>query len=610
MTENNSGCIIILGMYRSGASTLAGCLKLLGGDLGENIGTPVQKSDGGYFENNDLILVHDILLRDLGCKWDMVGGLPPNWQKSEAADKARKSIKTILERSYSPDELWVIKDPRMCRLMPLWEPLLREMEVNPGLVLNLRHPLETARSLTKKHGFDLRKNFLLWLFHYREAFSSCWNNSSVVITYDQLLADPISTLKIISESFNISYPRSLQMTYREILDFVHPEMKHESSGEPKSEEETEFDHFSHLYEQIRQICVIKTRQLNAKEDEEQGVIQYNKDLLPSVLQQLSPENSLQAVQNSKKEKTALVSAHIFNDILSLIGEHERTLHSAHLEKERRLLTAFKSTTTLFAQFYFPQEQGALFTEEKSRKILLAPFEWQELTVPLPDPILIKNKGLRLDPLNSNGIVHISSVNLVNPATGESVFKIEKPDQFQICQIEKDAFLLSAKDGLTLFVFNNDPQIILPPMPDLPDCPLEIRVWIKVQTSQDEMKTFWTHEQERAKQLDTDLAETQKQLETAQTQITEDQERTQQLDTNLAEAHKQLGAAQSQITKDQERIQRLESSLSEVQNQAADAQTQIQRDRDWIQQLNLENFRLSSSCCSYKEKNEQLERWME
>ncbi len=559
--EKKIDCLIILGMHRSGTSTLAGCLNLLGLDLGENLMPPGQGNGDGHFVNNDLILVHDILLRDLGCKWDMVGNLPRDWQESEAADRAGKSIKSILERNFPSNKIWAVKDPRMCRFMPLWLPLLKEMGINPGLILNLRHPLETARSLAQKDEFDLRKGFLLWLSHYREAFSACRDNSNVVITYDQLLADPVSTLKFISESLDVDYPRSLRKTYPEILDFIRPEMKHQHSGPSQNKEESGFAHFIHFYEQIRRFCVERTTQLTAEAGKKPGSFQYDTKLLPSVLQHFSYKDSVSGVRNSKQEMTVLASGRLFNDILSLIGDHERVQHSLHLEKERRLMNSTKPGTTLFAQVYFPQEQGAVFIEEKSKKILLAPVEWQEITVSVPDPILVKDKGLRLNPLNTRGIVHISSIRLVNSATGETVFKIEKPEEFEKCRIKEDGFSLPGQDGLALFVFSHDPRIILPSIPDLPDCPLELRVWIKAQTNQEEIKNLWMQEQ-TAKEA----------LESVK----------QQMETDLAEVKTQLTAARAETQQGQERIN----------------------------QLNLENSRLSSSNHLYAEKNKQLKRWMD
>jgi len=84
---NENRCVIVLGTHRSGTSAMAGCLNLMGFNLGNALMPGNEASQSGYFENQDIVLAHDILFRDLGCRWDMVGGLPPDWLESQAARK-------------------------------------------------------------------------------------------------------------------------------------------------------------------------------------------------------------------------------------------------------------------------------------------------------------------------------------------------------------------------------------------------------------------------------------------------------------------------------------------------------------------------------------------
>jgi hypothetical protein len=92
--------LFVLGVHRSGTSALAGGLHLLGVNLGDNLqtGGPPSSITPGAFINQDIVLVHDILFRDLGCRWDMVGSLPDGWIDTEAADRAAGKLTRILER--------------------------------------------------------------------------------------------------------------------------------------------------------------------------------------------------------------------------------------------------------------------------------------------------------------------------------------------------------------------------------------------------------------------------------------------------------------------------------------------------------------------------------
>ena len=46
-------------------------------------------------------------------------------------------------------------------------------------------------------------------------------------------------------------------------------------------------------------------------------------------------------------------------------------------------------------------------EENSKKILLAPHEWQEIRLQLPNATLIRENGIRINPLNTQGVAYIS-----------------------------------------------------------------------------------------------------------------------------------------------------------------------------------------------------------
>ena len=613
--ENKNQCLIILGTPRSGNSVLAGCLKLLGADPGKNIIFPDKQNGDGRFENNDLILAHNILLRDLACKEDMIGGLPKGWQSSRAADNAKLKIRSILENNFSSDSMLLVKDPRICRFLPLWLSLLEEMEIKPGLILNLRHPLENARSFAANNNFNIRQAFLLWFSHYREAFSASYGISNTVITFDQLLADPVFTLKNISDNLDIEYPDSLESRYMDILNFVRPEMKHHHSGQSSKEEESQFDHFINLYEQVRLLCIKQTAQLTANTDKKEDVLKNKQNMLPNVLQHFSSENAISNIENSPREKASQVSNNLFNDILLLIGEHEREQHSQIIKRERILLSGTDLKSPLFAQVYFPQDQEKIFTEEKSQKILLAPAEWQEITIPLPDSTLIRSKGLRLKPLNIRGIVHISGIRLMNPATDNDVLKIETTEQFRLLKIEGDAFKLPGKDILSIFVYNFNPRIIIPPSPDLPDCPLEIRIWIKVQTNQEEMKTIWKQSQESLLNLRNTRAKIQEELELSRSDLESAQKAQNDLQSSKTKIEADLASIQNELETSSNELQserksreelnssktKLETDLTSIQNELETSSNELQSERKSREILNSSKTKLETDLTSIQNK---------
>jgi len=53
----------------------------------------------------------------------------------------------LLAAAFGAAPLLVLKDPRVCRLLPFWRRLLARIGVEPCALIALRDPWEVARSL-------------------------------------------------------------------------------------------------------------------------------------------------------------------------------------------------------------------------------------------------------------------------------------------------------------------------------------------------------------------------------------------------------------------------------------------------------------------------------
>jgi len=105
--------IIVLGMYRSGISVMAGCLQILGADSVKAIKENGPAAEAGFDGNAEVVSIHDDLLRDLGFRWDMIGNLPDGWMDTSAADNAREKLMAFFQRDFSRSDVWVVSDPRI-----------------------------------------------------------------------------------------------------------------------------------------------------------------------------------------------------------------------------------------------------------------------------------------------------------------------------------------------------------------------------------------------------------------------------------------------------------------------------------------------------------------
>ena len=56
----------------------------------------------------------------------------------------------ILQRDFQHAKVFGLKDPRMCRLMPLWFRIFDAAKIDPFFILSIRHPSEVAGLLRRR----------------------------------------------------------------------------------------------------------------------------------------------------------------------------------------------------------------------------------------------------------------------------------------------------------------------------------------------------------------------------------------------------------------------------------------------------------------------------
>lgn len=146
--------VVVLGMHRSGTSALAGVLNLLGCDAPANQMKPTVDNEKGYFESTSVLTLHNDLLSSAGSSWDDWLPINPGWFKSNRVEEFHDRALELVKGEFGDSRLFVLKDPRICRLVPFWEDVLKESGAAPRYVLTHRNPLEVAASLAKRDGMN------------------------------------------------------------------------------------------------------------------------------------------------------------------------------------------------------------------------------------------------------------------------------------------------------------------------------------------------------------------------------------------------------------------------------------------------------------------------
>jgi hypothetical protein len=220
--------LVVVGMHRSGTSALVRMLSLLGFDLPATLLPTRDDNPLGYWESQPVVVAQELFLRALGYAWDDVRALPPAALAGPAADELETRLVELLASEYGTSPHFVVKDPRICRLLPVWRRVLERSGAEPRCVLPLRDPLEIAASLQDRGGrMGQGRALLLWLRHVLEGERATRDLPRSIVTYDALLADWRAVAARIAHDLTLDWPRPLAAAGAEIDAFVDAQARNQ-----------------------------------------------------------------------------------------------------------------------------------------------------------------------------------------------------------------------------------------------------------------------------------------------------------------------------------------------------------------------------------------------
>lgn len=218
--------LLVLGMHRSGTSAVGRLLSLLGVDYPNHTIGPDEFNPSGYWESADLYRLHDQILTRAGSCWD-------DWQPFDrtALDRydaigIEHALREFLVREFSDSSFFFIKDPRICRLVPLWLDVFGSYDTAPAAIIPVRHPFSVAQSLQRRNGFSLAKSSLIWLRHVVDGEYATRHVPRSFVDYDCLLADWRSNVSRIADELGVAWPNPLPDVAEAVDQCLSTELRH------------------------------------------------------------------------------------------------------------------------------------------------------------------------------------------------------------------------------------------------------------------------------------------------------------------------------------------------------------------------------------------------
>lgn len=223
--------LLVAGMHRSGSSALGGVLAHLGAQRPKSLMPPTKDNPRGYWESMAFMQFHDRVLASAGSTWNDWSPFNPRWLDSPVAAEYVEALPGVIAAEFGDASLMMVKDPRICRLLPLWRTVLRSTDVDAKIVMPIRHPLEVASSLEARDGFVPARSVLLWLRHVLAAEHDSRGLARVVVAYPELLADWRTQMRRVAEALDLRWPKWSVDSEVAIDQFLSSRLRHHAEGE-------------------------------------------------------------------------------------------------------------------------------------------------------------------------------------------------------------------------------------------------------------------------------------------------------------------------------------------------------------------------------------------
>jgi len=350
----------VLGMHRSGTSALSGVLNLLGLEFGSDLMKATKGNPKGHFENMLVYKLNEKILKESAFSWDSYYFDFDKISLTKKEQYVEEAKKLILSEFNSSDK-FVIKDPRICLLFPIWEEACMALSIDIKIILPYRNPLEVAESLQKRNGFSLSKGYLLWLKHFLWAEYYARPYEHMFTSFEELLNEPKLTLDKLKNLIEIELT---QLELEKIDEFLDADIKHNNS----SLEDFPKDTPRLLQESIE---VLKTKDFDnhAKFDDLRNEFNY----LINLFVDREMQNRIHLFPKLEKEYKALSEKSLNFKIMKeeqkrleeRLKEREEQIDEKMREQERLLVRKEEEIEVLNSKIEELIEDNIAFKEKKS-----------------------------------------------------------------------------------------------------------------------------------------------------------------------------------------------------------------------------------------------------
>ena len=227
----SKAAVLVCGMHRSGTSAFARTLSLLGCSLPVSLipGRP-HANERGFWESQTIVDLNKEILATGGSAWDDCEPFNPGWYQTPVADEFRERAHNLLTSEFGNSRLFLLKDPRICRMLPFWIGAIEEFGATPFIVCPIRNPFDIAASLNVRDRIAPPKSLLIWLRHVLDLEFASRGYRRTFVRYEDLLDEWKGVTNRVGEQLGLYWPRR-KTAGPEIDAFLDADLQHHAHND-------------------------------------------------------------------------------------------------------------------------------------------------------------------------------------------------------------------------------------------------------------------------------------------------------------------------------------------------------------------------------------------
>jgi glycosyltransferase involved in cell wall biosynthesis len=192
--EEQELLVVVLGMHRGGTSAVTRALDCVGVSLGEKHLQANEDNKKGFWEDREVVSLNEEVLAAIDQSWFSLRSLSDSDVKALENAGLIKRASSLLQERLCVNPRFGFKDPRTTKLLAFWRRVFESQGWRPFYVFVVRNPKSIVRSLLERDQFSYEHSYLLWLEYVLSALSHSDLHNTLLIDYDELLANPRSEL--------------------------------------------------------------------------------------------------------------------------------------------------------------------------------------------------------------------------------------------------------------------------------------------------------------------------------------------------------------------------------------------------------------------------------